>query len=291
MIGLEIRSELNGKKFGDLSQELQASLEDKTLRTFELAQTTPKDLMFLIFERLNTGGMALNDMEIRNCLYRGGLNDLMKELSQNGDFISATNQKGLEKRLSDRMLVLRYLAFYQMTFTKAKKGLKSFFNEFFTTYRDPTPPKIQEYRNEFKRSMKGCYTVFGDKAFRLRKTSGSRSGEWAPRINATIFQVISVCLTDHDTGAITRSADAIFEAYLDLIASDATWVEAVTTSTGDPAKIDYSFTIWKERLKTAIGPNLPNDSKRLFSRALKEELFAQDDSCKICNQKITMMAR
>ena len=75
LTGLEIRDELNGKTFGELTPELQASLEDKTLRTFELAQTTPKDLMFLIFERLNTGGMALNDMEIRNCLYRGRLND------------------------------------------------------------------------------------------------------------------------------------------------------------------------------------------------------------------------
>jgi hypothetical protein len=245
--------------------------------------------MFLIFERLNTGGMALNDMEIRNCLYRGGLNDLMKELSQNEDFIAANNQKGLEKRLSDRMLVLRFLAFYQMTFTKAKKGLKAFFNEFFSTYQNPTPPKIQEFRDQFKRSMKACFTVFGDKAFRLRKASGARSGEWTSRINATIFQVISVSFTDYDVGAITRSADSIFEAFLDLIARDSTWVDAVTTSTGDPVKIDYSFTIWKERLKKAIATSRPNDSTRVFSRALKEELFVQNDTCQICNQKIIML--
>ena len=289
LTGLEIKSELNGKKFEALSQELQASLEDKTLRTFELAQTTPKDLMFLIFERLNTGGMALNDMEIRNCLYRGGLNDLMRELSQNQDFISAISQKGLEKRLSDRMLVLRFLAFYQMTYTKARKGLKAFFNEFFTTYRNPTPQKIEEFRSQFKRAMKACYTVFGEKAFRLRKILGTRAGEWTPRINATIFQIISVCFTDYETGAITRSADSILEAYLDLIARDTNWVEAVTASTGDPAKIDYSFTTWKERLKKAIAPSQPNDRKRLFSRALKEELFAQDNTCQICSQKIIMI--
>ena len=38
--------------------------------------------MYSIFERLNTGGQALNDMEIRNCLYRGELNRLIKKLAE-----------------------------------------------------------------------------------------------------------------------------------------------------------------------------------------------------------------
>lgn len=97
--------------------------------------------MFIIFERLNTGGMALNDMEIRNCLYRGGLNDLIKELCQLEEFKNSAGQSGLEKRMADRTLILRYLAFYQMTYAKARKGLKAFFNEFFTTYRNPSPEK------------------------------------------------------------------------------------------------------------------------------------------------------
>jgi hypothetical protein len=100
--------------------------------------------------------MALNDMEIRNCLYRGGLNNSMKELCRNEDFLSATNEKVLEKRLKNRMLVLRFLAFYQMSYLNARKGLKGFFNEFFTTYPNPTPSKSEEFRDKFRRSMKAC---------------------------------------------------------------------------------------------------------------------------------------
>lgn len=289
LTGLEFHSELNGSYFRDLSSEQQASLENKTIRTFELSAATPKELMFLIFERLNTGGVALNDMEIRNCLYRGRLNDLIKELAQIEEFKSAINQKGLEKRMSDSMLVLRFLAFYQMTYMKARKGLKAFFNEFLSTYRNPPDPKLDEFRQKFKQAMKACYTVFGDKAFRLRKSSGSRAGEWAPRVNATIFQVLSVSFTDHDLGTITRSADSISEAYLDLIATDPTWVEAVTASTGDPNKIDYSFETWKQRLRTAVAKTVPNDSSRLFSKVLKEDLFAQNPTCALCGQNIAMI--
>lgn len=146
--------------------------------------------MFIIFERLNTGGMALNDMEIRNCLFRGKLNDLIKELARNDDGLNCLNQKELQKRMKDRKLVLRFLAFYQMTYTKARKGLKSFFNEFFDTYRNPSDTKIKEFRNAFKKSARAAYSIFGDKGFRLRRhyEKGKQGGEWTPSINASIFQ-------------------------------------------------------------------------------------------------------
>jgi hypothetical protein len=86
-----------------------------------------------------------------------------------------------------------------MTYMKARKGLKAFFNEFLSTYKNPSDEKLEEFRQKFKHGMKACYTVFGDKAFRVRRGSGTRVGEWAPRINATIFQVLSVCFTDYDT--------------------------------------------------------------------------------------------
>ena len=63
--GLEMLTDLNGKRFADLDSRNQSKLENYTLRTFELSSSTPKDMMFLLFERLNTGGVALNDMEIR----------------------------------------------------------------------------------------------------------------------------------------------------------------------------------------------------------------------------------
>lgn len=289
LTGLEIRSDLSGKKFSELSVDHQSKLEDATLRTFELSQTTPKDLMFIIFERLNTGGMALNDMEIRNCLYRGGLNDLLKELSQNEDFRACVNQTGVDKRMADRTLVLRFLAFYQMTYTKARKGLKAYFNEFFTTYRNPPPEKLKEFRSAFKHAMRACYTVFGNKAFRLRRVYEKGGGEWTPRMNASVFQVLAVSFQNYDIGRITRGADRIFEAFLDLTQTDDRWVQGVTAGTGDYAKIEYVFETWTKRLKEALGDVVPNDQQRLFSRSLKEEMFNADSTCSICGQKIVLL--
>lgn len=287
--GLEIRKELNGKYFKELGDAAHEKLEDTTLRTFELSNTTPKDLMFLIFERLNTGGRALNDMEIRNCMYRGVLNDLIKSLSNNTDFIACVNQKNLDKRMNDRALVLRFLAFYKMTYLKAKKGLKPFLNEFFETYRNAPQSQLKEFESAFNKAIKASYTVFGDKAFRLRKTSEKGAGEWAPKINASVFQVVAVSFCDYDLGQITRASDAIYEEYCDLIASDERWVQAVSNRTSHYSNIEYVFETWRGRLREVVKDFPANDKQRCFSRSLKEELFSQNNNCSICGNKIVSL--
>lgn len=285
--GLEIRPDLNGKYFKDLAPKIQGKLEDTTLRTFELANTTPKDLMFIIFERLNTGGKALNDMEIRNCMFRGQLNNLIKELATNTEFVSTVNQKNIDKRMHDRALVLRFLAFYSSTYLKAKKGLKPFLNEFFETYKNPPVTKLSEFRNAFQKSMRACYTIFGNKAFRLQRTSEREAGQWAPKINASVFQVLAVSFTDYDIGQLTRASDAIFEEYCDIISNDPRWVQAVSNRTSHYSNVEYAFETWRARLKEAIKAAEPNDTVRCFSRSLKENLFTEDNTCSICNNKIS----
>ena len=206
--GLEIKQEFNGHRFENLPENLQAKLEDSTLRTFELSPNTPKDLMFVIFERLNTGGITLNDMEIRNCLYRGALNDLIRDLAKLDEFVRCVNQKNIHRRMKDRTLVLRFLAFYEMKFTKARRGLKAFFNEFCETYKNPQERKLHEFRNEFKEAIKAAFSIFGTNGFRLRHSHS---------VNASVFQAVCVSFTEHDLGSLIRSRDAIDEAYMDLI--------------------------------------------------------------------------
>ena len=287
--GLEILPALNGKHFKELDTGSQSKLERTTLRTFELAQETPKELMFLIFERLNTGGIRLNEMEIRNCLYRGRLNNLIRDLAKNENFLACINQRSINKRMLDRTLVLRFLAFYERTHLKARKGLKRFLNEFFSIYRDPDDFKLSEYQREFEKAMRASVSIFGDKGFRLRRDSQKGGGEWAARPNAAVFQVLATSFTSYDIGQLMRRADAIWEEYVDLVSSDSEWVSCVKISTGDASRIAYVFDTWQRRLKAAIGDEQANDGRRCFSRSLKEELFRQDNTCAICGQRITLI--
>ncbi len=242
--GLEARADLNGCYFNNLEKGLRKKLLNSVLRTIELYQPSDGNLKYVMFQRLNTGGVALNDMEIRNCVYQGELNNLIKELAQNQDFKDSVNQTNLGRRMRDRRLVLGFLAFYERTYTKATKGLKAFFNEFCEIYRNPTPEKLEEFRNKFNFAMKATRTIFGESVF--RSTPKSRS------VNAPIFQVICVSFTNYDQEALIHAAADIRAAYHDLIKNDSHWVNCVSTSTGTWDRISYTFETWNERLKQVM---------------------------------------
>lgn len=289
---LDVRTELNGKKFQELPEQDQRKLEDVTLRSFELTHGS-RDIQFIVFERLNTGGVKLNDMEIRNCLYRGTLNDLVKELADTPDFKRAVGQGGLSKRMQDRALVLRFLAFHERTYLKCQHGLKRYLNEFLDTYRNAKPEKIEEYRKAFVHAMKACVTVFGESGFRLKNETvrpGSKSGgEWATRLNMAIFPVITTSFVRYDHGQLTRAADAIYEEYLDMIGADAQWVDRVRRASFEAARLEYTFSTWYSRLEKVLEPYDANDGQRAFSRQLKKEMFDTNATCSLCNQRIALI--
>jgi uncharacterized protein with ParB-like and HNH nuclease domain len=292
LTSLDLLTDLKNKKFKDLEKSLQSKLKKSTLRSFELSSDTDSDIHFVVFERLNTGGTKLNDMEIRNCLFRGNLNNLIKSLAKDKNFTACINQKTLSRRMHDRALVLRFLAFYEKTHKKCKSGLKKFLNDFLETYQNAPEAKLNEYRKAFEESMKACLTVFGNNGFRLKNdtSSGKKSaGEWTSRPNAPIFQVISTSFTDYDLSQITKNADAIYEEYIDMISTDEKWVDRTRRATGEHSRFSYVFEEWQKRLSKVLKDSEPNDGKRLFSKQLKEELFKQNGTCSICNQEIKLL--
>ena len=294
LTGLDVMKELNGKRFQNLDRGHQRSLKNSTLRSFELSSKTDPNIHFLVFERLNTGSTKLNEMEIRNCIFRGKMNDLIRDLAKNRDFVACLGQSSrasLQKRMNDRALVLRFLAFYERTHSRCQNGLKKFLNEFLETYRNPPEAKLREYTQKFEHCIRLSKTVFGTHAFRLRTdpASGSRTGEWATRINASVFQCISTSFAEYDAGQITRAADRIREGYLDLVTSDRDWIDRVRRATGERTRLAYVFDTWKRRLRDCVGNSEPNDPQRAFSWELKQEMYRQSQICVICENKIELI--
>lgn len=214
---------------------------------------------------------------------------MIKQLAEVEEFRQCLNQNNLERRMGDRSLVLRFLAFYERHYSKARAGLKQFLNEFFRTYQNPSDDKLREYEREFRKALKASRTIFGDHGFRLRRSDGRGGGEWASRPNAAIFQAVAVALTKYDLGQLTRAADAIFEEYLDLVGSDEQWCDSVKASTGDANRIEYVCRTWEDRLAEVMKHETPNDQVRCFSRQLKDEMFRQDAACALCGQAIRLL--
>lgn len=69
--------------------------------------------LFTIFHRLNSGGVRLNNQEIRNCIYTGQFNDMLKEFDTHNQFWQTIKRRiwGSVNRFRSVEVLLRVLAF------------------------------------------------------------------------------------------------------------------------------------------------------------------------------------
>ena len=109
---LKILSRYNGLRFKDLDPLLQSRIEDYQIQSYVILPPTDETVKFHIFDRVNRPGTQLNKQEIRNALYNGKITELLKEIAESALFREATSNKFVkDNRMSDRYIILRYLAF------------------------------------------------------------------------------------------------------------------------------------------------------------------------------------
>lgn len=79
--GLKKLQSLNGLYFKELDKSLQRRLNYQTLSTVCIEKDS-ENLKYEIFSRLNLGAVKLRDQEVRNCIYRGNFNNMLKDIAQ-----------------------------------------------------------------------------------------------------------------------------------------------------------------------------------------------------------------
>jgi hypothetical protein len=78
--GISVKEIKESKKLSKYFNRVQNIALPITVLRCDYGKKTHKLYLFTIFHRLNTGGMKLNNQEIRNCVYNGKLNSLLKKL-------------------------------------------------------------------------------------------------------------------------------------------------------------------------------------------------------------------
>jgi hypothetical protein len=200
--GLEFLGEKDGKPyldglgFDDLDRTLQRSIITRPI-TVNLIKKANRKVRFILFKRLNTGGLELTAPEIRNAVYQGKAADTIKQLAQTNEFLVATERKIPTNRMQDRDFVSRFIAFYLTDFTNYKPGLDDFIN-FSMEILEKVDTHLLE--SDFKRALQLSIDIFGNDAFRKRvEKSGSRNP-----INKAYFEVIAVCFSKLNLDEIER---------------------------------------------------------------------------------------
>lgn len=143
------------KTFDELPQELQRKLSNQTiLRAINVRQNAPtikdggRSSAFAIFERLNTSGTPLSAQEVRNAVYAGPFNTLLKSLNHNKDWRKLYSTTQEDKHQKDVELLLRVFALYS-NLEKYEKPLKKFLNSIMDKYVKGDDDMVGEFEELF----------------------------------------------------------------------------------------------------------------------------------------------
>ena len=80
-------SDLNGLLFERLPESIKLQFRHRPIKVITLSDKSDRVVRFDLFERLNSGGIALTNQEIRSCIFRGEFNQFLEELAkENHDF-------------------------------------------------------------------------------------------------------------------------------------------------------------------------------------------------------------
>lgn len=283
---MKVLTELNKKKYSDLSKEFQQKINTTTLHTIIIKKESPEDIKFEIFERLNTGSVRLNEDEIRNVVYRGNYLKLLSELEEDEVFHKLVAKDNYKKRMIYRGMILRFFALSEKSYLNYKPSIKQFCNKELRDNRNMSSEKRREYHHRFKKCLDLVNTVFGKDAFKrfMVGDEDNRDGKWNNNLNMSLFDIQMCGFANYEKHQIVPKADLIRESLLQLMTQDDKFIASIEIGTSDKSALQTRFKIWLETLDQIIGEN--SGQPRIFPYKIKEQLFYLDKTCKICGQQI-----
>lgn len=158
-----------GRTYDSLTESDQLRLDDTPLRSMVIQQLQPNDhsSIYLIFERLNTGGTQLNPMEIRKAVYHGAAYDFLAGLNDVPAWRDILDQQRRDRRLRDVELVLRVLALSER-WTGYVKPMKGFLNRYMEDLAHAAETRLDDLGHRFTEGAAHVVDALGPRPFHIR---------------------------------------------------------------------------------------------------------------------------
>jgi Protein of unknown function DUF262 len=151
--GLEKLTALNGATFERLPAQIKLQLQTRPVRITVLNDLSDYQVRFDLFERLNTGGIALHEQEIRSCVFIGRFNDFIKKCASDPRLKVLVKRTDTAGRGNLEELVLKLFAFLEN-----RDGFVHSVKEFLNNYMETKTRRFSN-ESELKRIFDGTLDV------------------------------------------------------------------------------------------------------------------------------------
>lgn len=154
--GCEIRKDLNGKSYDELSIIDRRNLKRVFIRVEVLTKDNEKSVKYHMFKRLNSGGAMLSEQELRNSNIRMVDNkfiDFINDLAKNSDFKNLTSFMQLSEiqKMKPAENVLRYFLFKNKFLNNGYAKDRFKLDEELTLYLEEVTERKVEFNYELEK--------------------------------------------------------------------------------------------------------------------------------------------
>ena len=175
-----VRQKFDGLKYGDLTDEQRANLDDTIIHATIVKQDEPDDggsSQLEIFQRLNANATPLSAQEIRAASFGGKFCDLLVELNDNEEWRELFGNK--HRRRRDEELILRFFALYFCS--DYQRPMKGFMNDFMKSNRGLKKYPREQLEPLFVKTISAVSDKIGCSAFKPTRS-----------VNASLFDSLMV---------------------------------------------------------------------------------------------------
>ena len=184
-----------GKAYVELTEAQKRAIRTYTIHAIVFEQKHPqKDTgMYQVFERINTGGRVLKAQEIRNCVYHGDFNELLRDLNKNECWRTVLGSDTEDSRMSDVELILRFFAFVSLKdrdeYNQSQINLIKYLNDFMGSCRNLSDEERDKMAILFLRTIRFLNDKVGMNLFRNARDKNGHI-TWAKKVNPVIFDAV-----------------------------------------------------------------------------------------------------
>lgn len=258
--GLDIKLELNGRSFSDLDRDDRNYFENSTIRSTLVRNWSDDKFLYAIFYRLNSGSLPLSPQELRRALVGGHLLDEIEEYITASDPFQAVFGVGLDRRMRDSELVLRFIAF-DMALPKYDGDLKRFLDDIVSMCEEDwkaSKSSVERSLSRLDRALVCARKVFAGDAFKKYGDSG-----YERRMNRAVFDVVARTFSDDDVAEWCEShAEDVVELFV-TVCGFSEFKESVEKTTKSKRATHTRMVLWGERLASAMGKSFDKDEYRI----------------------------
>ncbi|WP_075109753.1 GmrSD restriction endonuclease domain-containing protein [Bittarella massiliensis (ex Durand et al. 2017)] len=269
-------TDINGLYYRDLEKRIQRLLKSKTLKAITINKDS-KELKYEIFSRLNLGAIMLKDQEVRNCIYRGNFNNMLKDIAQTNKNLHVLFHDE-NKRSAYEERILRFFAL--RNYLELRGTFKWVMSSYMEQHQNDDEILISKLKSQYNTLIDVIQQILGENAF------FSLCKDKRKKFNGAVYDSIIIPFSYFPSRVLISHADELRIQINCLKETNSEYQNNTYVGTNAGPRVRGRIEQVMKIISDIVSAEVQPDRYRYFHKSIKEHLFYPGYKCSYCGNII-----